>query len=509
MWALEGVGLRGDHIFLGRIGPIPDDKLYCDRRAVVRRISVPHTTDKLLDDRYDLAVIEIETSQLQQLHLLVRCQIIGIQEANLQISAIAAVVIVAVQADGIGSHRPVKAHAEVRAPAAVISQLQRCRLLGLGKLVLRFQIRRLPGLRSGFDIENGDAGLRINRLNACLGIGRRLKGVALGGDRISRVRSCGIPDDQLYRDRLPDVVRARVPHAAGELLDLIYDVIVCNFRTGKPQKINSLVLLQRVREQEADLILLAEAVVLPVQADAVCGNGAVKGDAIIGAPVAIVSLLLFRGRFGGELVFRLQRRGLTGLLAARIIERNALFRLQRLYACLRKGWDVPLLLHIEVAPPSGVILLLEIDRHDPGLSLVDHIVPAVVGIPGPIAADDLDCLELITNRQREVRQHVFFVICGVYGKLVCRGRLPVVHRADQIIAVLHNICRRVIGDRLGRGVFRRRCLLRLCCAYRARVVLRIRGDCEREQQRERHQKREPSFDVFHAVSSLSFPNHHK
>ena len=262
-------------MLLGRVIRIPDDQLHCDRRAVVRRIRVPYAADELLDDVDNVVVTHIEISKIQQLHLLARREIRGVQESGLQM-IIAPAGIGAVEPDGIGSHRPVKAHAEVRAPAAVISQLQRCRLLGLGKLILRFQIRRLPGLRSGFDIENGDAGLRINRLNACLGIGRRLKGVALGGDRISRVRSCRIPDDQLYRDRLPDVVRARVPHAAGELLDLIYDVIVCNFGTGKPQKINSLVLLQRVREQEADLILLAEAVVLPIQADAVCGNGAVK-----------------------------------------------------------------------------------------------------------------------------------------------------------------------------------------------------------------------------------------
>ena len=491
-------------MLIGRIVRIPDDQLHRDRRAVVRRIIVPYAADELLDDGDNVIVIQIEIGQLQQLHLLTRRQILGVQEADLQI--IAPTDIGAVEADGFGSHRSVEAHAEVRAPVAVIGKLQRCRLLGLGELVLRLQIRRLPGLRPGLDVENGNAGLRLQLQDARLRIRRRHKGVARGLHYIGRIRICRIPDDQLDLDRLADIVRRLIPHAAGELLDTVDKVIVRNLKAGKAQEINRLVLFQRVREQEADLILLAEAIVLSIQAKAACGNGAVKGDAIIGAPGAVVSQLLLRGLLRRELVFRLQDRGFAGGIPAHIIEGNVLLRLQRLNVGPRERRNlrlVFLLLEIEVPAPGVVPILLEIGRHLPGDVFVHNVVVVFpVGIPGPFVVDDLNHFALIAHLDRDARQHVLLIVCGVDDKFVPRRRSPVIHGADQIDSVLH-LRRHVIGGRQSGSLFRRlHRLLRLCfrrCG-RARAAIRIRGCGEGEEQREHHQEREQSLDVFHAVS---------
>ena len=494
-------------MLIGRIVRIPDDQLHRDRRAVVRRIIVPHAADELLDDGDNVIVIQIEIGQLQQLHLLARRQILGVQEADLQI--IAPTDIGAVEADGFGSHRSVEAHAEVRAPVAVIGKLQRCRLLGLGELVLRLQIRRLPGLRPGLDVENGNAGLRLQLQDARLRIRRHLKGVARGLHHIGCIRICRIPDDQLDLDRLADVVRRLVPHTAGELLDLVHKVIVRNLKAGKAQEINRLVLFQRVREQEADLVLLAEAVVLPIQAKAVRRDGAVKGDAIIGTPAAVVGQLLLCGLLRRELVFRLQDRGAGGILQiGECIHGHLSPSLQLRHICLGLGGDRRRSGNPEGAAPIFVPVpvkaRLEIDRHISGGNLIRHqiVVPGSRRKPAPlIAGIDIDRLEPVADSQRGV-DHVLLVGRFRAYELVLRERLPVVHRADQIIARL-GVRHRVIGGRQSGNLFRRRRRLlfpRVLRTCRGRAVIRIRGCGEGEQQREHHQEREQSLEAFHAVS---------
>ena len=123
------------------------------------------------------------------------------------------------------------------------------------------------------------------------------------------------PDHQLDGHCLADVFRREVEHAADEVLDAVGHVTVGDAaQIGTLQQIDRLIRFQVCRAQEGDAVIVSEAAVRAVQAEALPRDVLIKGHAVVGVPIAIVGLRVRLGLIRSEFVFRVEHLyGLHGL----------------------------------------------------------------------------------------------------------------------------------------------------------------------------------------------------